>query len=146
MLAFLCWERMEKLWFWPCGVWAGGPREYSSWLDGMLGDALLNCFDRCAVKVSIKNLSLLKYTSESHPIKYRCSVQYVCNVRTVRDTMCVFPWSVGVAFWGMADMYSVLFTSTETTLGYLFKTYGLKVGIKGRHDEKRRVTIQNGSK
>lgn len=43
----------------------------------MLCDTLLNGFDCCAMKVTIKNLSVLKYTLESQLVKYRCSVQYI---------------------------------------------------------------------
>ena len=60
-----------------------GDENPASWLDDMLGDTLLNCFDRCAVRVTIKKLALLKYTSGSQAVKYRCSVQYVCWVGTL---------------------------------------------------------------
>lgn len=40
-------------------------------------------FDHTAAKVTTKNPALLKYTSECELIKYRCSVQRVCNVMTV---------------------------------------------------------------
>lgn len=120
---------MKQLWFSPCSVEQEGSENPASWLDDMLGDTLLNCFDRCAANVTIKNLSLLKYTSGSQSVKYRCSVQYVCCVRTVWfslrvcvcDTDCcsVFPLSVTVACWGMSDLYSALFTRLEMRLSHL---------------------------
>lgn len=84
--------QMEQLWFSPCSVEQEGSENPASWLDDMLGDTLLNCFDRCATNVTIKNLSLLKYTSGSQPVKYRCNVQYVCYVRTVWFSLCVCVW------------------------------------------------------
>lgn len=70
-----------------------------SWLDDMLGDTFLNCFDRCAVNVTIKIMSVLKYTSGSQLVKYRWSVQGICcavHCEFDTDYYVVFPLSVTV--------------------------------------------------
>lgn len=110
----------------------GGRENLASWLDDTLSDTLLNCFDRCATKVTIKNLSLLKYTSGSQPLKYRCGVLYVRCVRTVWLSLhvCIcacdthvrcfaFPLSLTVPCWEMSDMYSALFTRLEMKPSHL---------------------------
>lgn len=67
-----------------------GSENPASWLDGTLGDTFFNC---CAAKVTIKNLSLLKYTSEPLPVKYKCSctVGVLC-VDSVGQFVCVWQW------------------------------------------------------
>lgn len=72
-----------------------GSENPAPWLDDVLGATSLNCFDRCAVKVAIKNLSLLKYTTGSQRVKYRYSAQNVLYVLWLQHgsvSVCVWRW------------------------------------------------------
>lgn len=114
--------------FYPVACDEEGSENPAWWLEDMLGDALLNRVDRCAMKVINEILSLLKYTSASQPIKYRCSVQYVCTTRiSLCLSLCVcgellyhFSLKRRVLCWGMSDRNSDLFTKLETRVSYVF--------------------------
>lgn len=113
----------------------GGGRKTALWLDDMLGDTLLNCFDCCAAKVTIKKplsakiyimissrlnidvmYTMLRDDSMVHPVcvcvcgTYRCSLVRVTVPRR-----------------GKSDLYSDLFTVNETRLSLILHAHRVRV-------------------